>query len=151
MSESTVPRAALWLGLSGLIPSIAMLAAILLLPEWREIGARGGMAYGAVIASFVGGAWWGLAASRAAPDDLPRRLVISVIPSLVAWPALLAPPVPGLAVLALLFATLLPTDRRFLAEGLAPAWWVGLRRPLSLGMAGLHAAAALALALGAPA
>jgi hypothetical protein len=150
MSESTVPRAALWLGLSGLLPSIAMLAAMLAWPEGREMAARGGIAYGAVIASFVGGAWWGLAAARAAPEDLPRRLAISVIPSLVAWPAVLAPPAAGLALLALLFAVLLPTDRRFLAEGLAPAWWLGLRRPLSLGMAGLNAAAAAVLAFAAP-
>ncbi|WP_198377391.1 DUF3429 domain-containing protein [Neoroseomonas rubea] len=150
MSESTVPRAALWLGMSGLLPTLAMLAAMLAWPEAREIAARGGIAYGAVIASFVGGAWWGLAASRAAPEDLRRRLVISVVPSLVAWPAVLAPPVAGLGLLALLFAVLLPTDRRFLAEGLAPAWWLGLRRPLSFGMAGLHAAAAVVLAFGAP-
>lgn len=147
MSESTVPRAALLLGFAGLLPSLAMMAVLLAWPEWRAGAAVVGVAYGAVIASFVGGAWWGLAAAKAPAERLPRHLVLSVVPSLVAWPAVLVPPGTGFALLALLFAVLLPMDRRLLAEGTAPGWWLGLRRPLSLGMAGLHAAAAVILAV----
>lgn len=145
MTDSSVPRAALILGLAGLLPSIAALAAAAALPEWREAAARVGLAYGAVIASFVGGAWWGLAAARAEAAALPRLLVLSVLPSLVAWPALLVPTTTGMLLLAGLFATLLPTDRRLLRDGVAPAWWMGLRMPLSLGMATLHAAMAAVL------
>ena len=62
-----------------------------------------------------------------------------------AWLAVLLAPMSGFAVLAVLFAVLPPTDRRFLAEGVAPAWWYALRRPLSFAMAVLQAAMALVL------
>jgi len=145
MSDSTPPRAALALGFAGLLPSLAVLAALLAWPASRPAAAAAGLAYGAVIASFVGGAWWGLAAAKAPRERLPRHLVLAVVPSLIAWPAPLVPPAAGFALLALLFAVLLPMDGRLVAEGTAPGWWMGLRRPLSLGMAGLHAAAAAVL------
>ena len=147
MTESTIPRPALWLGLAGLVPSVAATAAMLASPALRDIAAAAGLGYGAVIASFVGGSWWGLAAGRAAPEALPRYLGLAVMPGLVAWLAVLSPPVTGFAVLALLFAVLPPTDRRLMAEGTAPAWWLALRRPLSFAMAALQAASALALLL----
>jgi hypothetical protein len=149
MSDSTLPRAARLLGLAGLIPTLAMVAALLLLPDWRDGVAKAGLAYGAVIASFVGGAWWGLAARTETVS--PRLLALSVLPSLTAWPALLVPPATGLLVLALVFAALLPTDRRLVADGVAPGWWMALRVPLSLGMAALHLAAAVLVAIDAPA
>lgn len=146
MSESTIPPAALRLGLAGLLPSAAALAVMLALPGLRDHAASAGLGYGAVIASFVGGSWWGLAAARAAPDALPRYLGLSVIPGLVGWLAVLAPPVTGLGVLALLFVVLPPTDRRLLRDGVGPPWWLALRRPLSFAMAALQAAMALVLA-----
>lgn len=145
MSDSPVPRAALWLGFYGLVPSIVALCVMAVLPEWRAIGAWVGVAYGAVIASFIGGAWWGLACARAPAEALPRHLIFSVVPSLVAWPAVLVPSATGYLVLAMLFASLLPTDRRLHLDEIAPAWWLRLRRPLSLGMAALHAAGAVIL------
>ncbi len=140
MSESTLPRAARLLGLSGLIPTLAMLAVMVALPEWRGAAAAAALGYGAIIASFVGGAWWGLAAR--AEVVAPRLLVLSVLPSLSAWPAVLMPPATGLLLLAVIFAALLPTDRRLVADGVAPGWWMALRRPLSWGMAALHLAGA---------
>jgi hypothetical protein len=70
-----------------------------------------------------------VAAARAEAPALPRLLVVSVLPSLVAWPALLVPSTTGCLVLAALFAALLPTDRRLLRDGIAPAWWMGLVLP----------------------
>jgi hypothetical protein len=141
--DSAVPRAALWLGLYGLLPSIGVLGVMLVLPEWRGFAAWVGVAYGAVIASFVGGAWWGLACARAPAESLARHLLFAIVPSLVAWPAVLVPPATGYLALALLFLVLLPMDRRLQGDGSAPPWWLRLRRPLSLGMAGLHAVAAV--------
>jgi hypothetical protein len=147
MSESTIPRQARRLGLAGLVPSAAALAVMLAWPAGRDMAAGIGLAYGAVVASVVGGSWWGLAAARAAPGALGRYLQLAIMPGLVAWLAVMAPPAPGLAALALLFAVLPPTDRRLLADGIAPAWWVALRRPLSFAMAALLAAASLVLVL----
>lgn len=148
-TDSTVPRPALLLGLAGMLPSLAMLAVMLALPEWRGAAARIGLGYGAVIASFVGGAWWGLVAARPDAGARSRLLALSVVPSLLAWPALLLPPAAGLLLLAMVFAALLPTDARLRRDGIAPAWWMGLRRPLSLGMALMHGAAAALLVLSA--
>lgn len=144
MSESTLPRAARLLGFAGLIPTLAMVAVMAVAADWRGLAATAALGYGAVIASFVGGAWWGLAAR--AETVQPRLLVLSVVPSLTAWPAALMPPVPGLLLLALVFAALLPTDRRLVTDGVAPGWWMALRRPLSWGMAVLHLAGAAVLA-----
>lgn len=143
--ESTVPRPALRLGLVGLLPSIATLATMLAWPAGQDLLARLGVAYGAVIVSFIGGTWWGMACSRATPEILPRLVALSAVPSLIAWPIMLAPPATAYVVLAITFAVLVPTDRRLQAAGLAPAWWTRLRRPLSLAMAALHAAMALVL------
>lgn len=145
MSESTIPRPALWLGLAGLLPSIAALVVMLAVPGMRGPAASAGLGYGAMIASFVGGSWWGLAAGRAASGALPRYLGLAVVPSLLAWLAVLAPPTTGFGVLALLFAVLPPTDRRLLSEGIGPPWWLALRQPLSFAMAALQAAMALVL------
>jgi hypothetical protein len=148
MTDSTLPRAAWLLGLAGLIPTLAMLIVMLALPDMRAAAATAGLAYGALIVSFVGGSWWGLAV-RAEPVEA-RLLVVSVLPTLTAWPALLVPPATGLLVLSMVFLALLPTDRRLAARGLAPGGWVGIRRPLSLAMAGLHLAAAAVLVSGTP-
>ncbi len=145
MNDAGVPRAAMGLGLAGLLPALATVAALLVWPEMQDGVARIGIAHGAVVASFVGGAWWGLASARAAGEALPRHLVFSTVPGLVAWPALLVAPATGFAVLAMLFAVLLPMDRQLMDRGVAPGWWLALRRPLSLGMAALHAAAMVIL------
>ncbi|MBR0679948.1 DUF3429 domain-containing protein [Roseomonas eburnea] len=145
MTDSPAPRAAKLLGFAGLVPSLTMVAALVLLPGYRDAAAVMGVAYGALIASFVGGAWWGLVSARAEPTAQPRMLVRSVVPALLAWLALLVPPASGCLLLAAIFASLPPMDRDLCRQGVAPAWWFGLRRPLSLAMAGLHAAAAAIL------
>ncbi len=90
------------------------------------------MAYGAVILSFLGGIHWGLAiASNHGNGDLPRRLFVSVAPSLVAWAGLLLPLRVGLLVLAAGFAAVLYVDVRATRAGEAPPWYPRLRGPLS--------------------
>ncbi|KAG9277296.1 transmembrane protein 69 [Astyanax mexicanus] len=84
------PKPALYLGFSGLIPFVSaplfMAMTELYLPEV----AFAQVAYGASILSFLGGARWGFAlpeGSPAKPDWL--NLANSVVPSLLAWIALL--------------------------------------------------------------
>lgn len=145
LPDSIVPRLVLWISLAGLVPSIAMPVAMLAWPAAQGILAALGVAYGAMVASFGGGAWWGMACGRAAPEAQPRLMAQAMVPGLVAWPVLLAPPTTSYLVLALLFAVLPPTERRFQQAGLTPAWWFALRHPLCHAMAALHAAAGLIL------
>jgi len=129
----SIPQAALLLGYAGVIPFVAGAAA-----AWLFDGPSRGfalialIAYGAAILSFLGGIRWGLAIAgrREEPGLLP--LTVAVIPSLVAWIALLAP-APATALMALIVGLVLMafSDAAAARDGLAPAWYPRLRWPLA--------------------
>ena len=143
----TTPRL---LGFAGLLPQFAfVVAAWLGGPEWHYSALALGWAYAALIFSFLGGLWWGLAAGASARGEtVPNWLwIAAVIPSLLALatlvPWLIAQPWPGPSLLLLGVAiTLSPflVDRH--VSEITPQWWMSLRLPLSLGLG------ALTLALG---
>ncbi len=128
-----VPETAIWLGVLGLLPFGGTALAAAFLGNQYGVGAMTALvAYGAVILSFLGGIHWGLAiASDPGNGTLPRRLVVSVVPSLVAWAGLLLPFRVGLLVLAVGFAAMLYVDTRATSAGEAPPWYPRLRGPLS--------------------
>jgi hypothetical protein len=143
---SAPPSAARALGFAGLLPAIAAAAVLAAGPaDWHAAAASAHLIYAATIVSFIGGAWWGLASARAEAAALPALLAISVVPSLLGWGFALLGGEPGLLGMAALFLALLPVDQRLVRAGVAPGWWLPLRRPLSLGMA-LCAAASGVLA-----
>lgn len=132
------------LGLGGLLPALAAcLVAIAGPVEWRGHAATVCATYDATILSFLGGAWWGLAARGDGVRSLGTVLAVSVLPALAAWDALLIDRGGGLMLIGLLFLATLRGDAWLMRGRLAPAWWLRLRVPLSVGMA------ALALATGA--
>jgi Protein of unknown function (DUF3429) len=141
MPQSLSPTARI-LGLLGLLPQAAALALILLDdPATRFTALSFAFAYAALILSFLGGLWWGLAA--AAP--LPPRWIwfAAVTPSLFAlascipWAIGGAWPGPSLVLLGLALIGSLTVDRRLVALAVAPAWWMKLRWPLSVGLGAL--------------
>lgn len=139
-----VPATARWLGLFGLLPQLACLAyASVGDPEWREAARIAGGLYAGLILSFLGGTWWGIAATAPAAEGrgaLGWVWVAAVSPSLVAfaaglwWLADPARPEPAMVMLgfAILASPLVDTRLRSLV--LAPHWWTALRWPLSLGL-----------------
>ena len=133
------PRAALVLGAAGLLPTLAALGVLLIArrPE-QDIAFRAAATYGAVILSFLGGAWWGLAAARGHPRDLAWWLGLAVLPSLAAWAVVFVATPLSLAILSGLFLATLWVDRELARRFVAPEWWLSMRLPLSLCMAGLH-------------
>ena len=140
-----VPRAAAWLGGAGLIPFAAGAFA-----HWTLAPAHSGaviaalLGYGAVILSFMGAVHWGLAmALRGSPAV--QQLSLSVVPPLVAWAALLVPPLAGIAILAAAFAGVYAMDRSAVAAGIAPPWYLRLRTPLSAAVISLLAVSGAAL------
>jgi len=144
-----VPRLALGLGYAGLLPPAACVAAVAGGdPGIRFTALALLYAYGAVILSFLGGIWWGLAArgGRAAPDWL---WFAAVAPSLAAvatawpWAVGLAWPAPSLIALGAAVLATLAVDRRLVALRLAPPDWMQLRVPLSLGLGTLLIAGAV--------
>lgn len=130
------------LGLAGLLPQLACLKVAAFGPqEWYWTAQAIGWGYGALIFSFLGGLWWGIAAGAAAQGEaVPSWLwLASVLPSLLAlvtylpWIFGLEWPEPSLVLLGLLILGSLVIDRR-LSGREAPSWWWALRWPLSLGL-----------------
>jgi hypothetical protein len=147
--DSVIPPAALWLGLGGLIPFLACLAAIWL--GWRHplVGPPAPiiLGYAAVILSFLGGVRWGIALRMVDRSLQTEALIVSVLPSLAAWLALLAPPPAALIAMAALFLLLGIADTRLPDVG-APDWYRRLRILLTAIVAPALLLAAAGLARG---
>ncbi|KQP50424.1 DUF3429 domain-containing protein [Methylobacterium sp. Leaf108] len=128
-----VPLIAVVLGLGGLIPFIGF-AALSLSGNDGGLGTIGLSprlilsAYGAVIASFLGGIRWGAAAAREGGN---ADYVIAIVPSLVAWAALAIPAPWDLRVLGLLVLGWGLVDQDLVRRGLVPLWLGRLRLVLS--------------------
>ena len=132
------------LGLAGLLPQLACVLAVWIGPlEWRFTALAIGWGYAALIFSFLGGLWWGLAAAEsAAGRQVPAWLwLLSVVPSLWAlvtylpWIAGANWPGPSLVGLGLAILASLFVDRRIGTElQVTPPWWMALRTPLSCGL-----------------
>ncbi len=136
MSPGRIPPAAAWLGAAGVLPFAFLAGAgVILVGSLEEKAILALAAYGAVILSFLGGVHWGLAIGDAGTANQERvsyrRLAISVVPSLVAWCALLLPTVATLPVLAAAFAAMLAVDWRLAGKTEAPSWYPKLRWPLT--------------------
>lgn len=137
----TMPPAASFLGFAGLLPQLACLAAAWFgAPEWRWSALAIGWGYAALILSFLGGLWWGLAAGS--PDEGRRAPVwlwlAAVVPSLLAlatylpWVFGARWPGPSLYVLGAAIILSVLVDMRLVT--IRPGWWLSLRVPLSLGL-----------------
>ncbi|BBI19213.1 hypothetical protein EKJ_00600 [Qipengyuania flava] len=148
----SVPALPRWLGLAGLLPQFTCVAVLYAGPaEWREAALAIAFAYAALILSFLGGMWWGIAA--AAPAAQRRKAlgwlwIAAVLPSLVAlacflpWALDWAWPEPSLVMLGGALLVTLGVDAKLSA--LAPRWWMTLRVPLSTGLGLATIATALA-------
>ena len=120
-----MPAGPFWLCWAGDLPFAAASGAAFLGSAAPIDPVRVLIAYACVILSFMGGAQWGLATAAPAVDV--RRFGLSVIPALIAWPALLLAAVPALGLLVLAFAALCGYDLWTVRQKLAPAWYGRLR------------------------
>ncbi|MDY0744295.1 DUF3429 domain-containing protein [Paucibacter sp. R3-3] len=76
--------------------------------------------YAALVISFLGGIYWGLAARQ--PDGPSRPFVIGIVPSVVAWIGVLMPPYSGLVVHGVMLVAGYLVDRRFYPQLGVAAW-----------------------------
>ncbi len=148
---SRVPPLPRWLGLGGIMPQLACVIVLYLGPgEWRYAALAIAYAYAALIFSFLGGMWWGIAAAAPAAErrrSLGWLWIAAVVPSLLAlasfmpWVFGKTWPEPSLVMLggAILLSPLVDAK----LGPLAPRWWMRLRIPLSLGLGAATIAAAL--------
>jgi hypothetical protein len=128
------------LGYAGLLPFVGGAVLVWLVQgEAHVYAAMALAAYAALIVSFLGGIHWGLAMRQ--PEPPTGTLVWGVVPSLVAWPAVVMPAYAGLVLLGLMLVVSYAVDRRSY-PALGAASWLVLRFRLS-------AVAALACFVGA--
>ena len=137
--SSPINKTIVQLGYAGLLPFVG-LAGLMWLgrADLLPFVATGLVGYAAVIVSFLGGIHWGLGFMRAegghAPaDSVSRRFhfVWGIVPSLVAWLALMLPAVVALPSMGLALLVCYAVDRRTY-PGLGLSHWLRLRLHLSL-------------------
>lgn len=133
------PRTVALLGYGGLLPFGALALLLVLGGARSALWWQALLAYGAVILSFVGALHWGFALAMPGLGAAQRRglYVWSVVPALVAWPAVLWAAPGAAALLVAGFAAHWVQDRRLVArQGKAaaalPAWYLPLRTRLTL-------------------
>lgn len=122
-------RIALQLGYAGLLPFVLGAALVWLVwPEAHPYATLALSAYAGAIVSFLGGIHWGIAFREPAPP--PALFVWGVVPSLVAWVAVMMPASAGLVVHGVMLVVCYLVDRRvYPRHGLAA--WLTLRFRLS--------------------
>lgn len=138
------PALAQRLGYAGLLPFVALASAAWLAPvAMQALAVQALVAYGATIASFLGAIHWGLA-MRPGARTPALSFGWGVVPSLLAWVALLVNPGTGLLLLTALLGVCFAVDAKVYPPcGLRA--WLPMRFALTL-FAGLSClAAALAL------
>jgi hypothetical protein len=124
-----------WLGYGGLLPFVALALVVVRQPAAvqgvaQDTWLHALAAYGALIASFLGGVHWGIAA-RADVAAARMHHAWGVVPSLLAWVALLLPANWALLALAAILALCLVVDINTYPR-VGWASWLRLRWHLTL-------------------
>ena len=110
------------LGHAGLIPFVVLALLLwIVTPEAHPFVAIALTAYAATITSFLGGIHWGIGLRHNAPQR-QLHMVWGVIPSLVAWVAVIMPAYAGLPLLALLLVACYLVDRKTWPEAGLRDW-----------------------------
>ncbi len=137
---------ATWLGYAGLIPFVALALSPHVLPAGaRELSVIALMAYAATITSFLGAIHWGLA-MRDAPTKNSVLFMWGVLPSLVAWMALLSSPEVALCVLGVLLWVCYAVDSTTYPKFQLQSWLpMRLRLTVVASLSCFYAAAKLSL------
>lgn len=129
----SMPRLVAWLGYGGLVPFVALALLGWLAPTTFGLWKAALLGYGAVILSFVGALHWGFAMASPGLSLAQRNACYawSVVPALLAWPALLAPPVLATLLLVAGFAAHYRQDQRLARWTVQPPWYLPLRLRLT--------------------
>lgn len=134
MSLKDVPQTARILGFLGLIPFLlgGLGVWVTTFGDLRFALPIMVLAYGALIASFLGGVRWGAAMQNNRADSQPLHLVMAIMPSLVALMAFLLPLPQAFGLLIILFTAQAVLDVTASDNGDLQAWYKPLRLWLSI-------------------
>lgn len=128
---SKTPPIVLFYGLAGLIPFLAPPLATLAFPDFRWQFTEALLWWAAIILSFLGGARWGAAVQYSQPA--PGLIGLAMLPSIIGWLVLLAPPKYRVAQLLALAAALLVHFLWDWTSRSLPGWYGRLRLLLTGG------------------
>ena len=135
--NKNIPSFAKFLGFAGLLPQLLCFAALFDVTT-RYIGQSAAFFYAALIFSFIGGLWWGLAVAK---PEAPRWIyAAAVAPTLVAffsgipWMIGTTWPGPSLGLLGIAIIGSLWVDVRLNRLGIMPDSMLQLRKILSVGL-----------------
>jgi len=132
-----IPRPALALGASGLLPFASFLFGLWFgSPDLAAWCGKALLNYGMVILAFVGALHWAFAmqASEFAAADRWTWMGWSVMPALAAWTAGMLPWRLGIGVLLAVFLVHLALDHVLAPRAALPPWYLRLRRLLTAGV-----------------
>ena len=138
MPDAVLPATVAWLGYGGLVPFLVLAPASVLDQNHAAYWSDGLFAYGAIILSFIGALHWGFALSLGATSSEAARarrdgcFAWSVVPALIAWLALLLPPLLASLFLIAGFIAHYRQDRRLASVAGLPLWYLPLRLRLSV-------------------
>lgn len=128
------PAIVAWLGYGGLLPFLVLALISALDNHHRELWQKMMLSYGAVILSFVGALHWAFAMMHSAAHAKPFSTVYawSVVPSLIAWVALLVSPEVGTTLLLCGLLAHYLQDLRLATALALPRWYLPLRLQLTV-------------------
>ena len=130
--KQSVPGSALILGYLGLIPFIFLSTALWVVQvEYYATVENALLTYAAIILSFMGAIYWGVAINNSANPE-KKLLILGVIPALIAWFASFAGPFIQFSVLYIAFSGLCVIDSFTAKNGGLPSWYPLLRIPLTV-------------------
>jgi hypothetical protein len=130
---SPLPRAALALGVGGLVPFIGLAGLSAVASPMEAAQAESWLVlYAVTIVSFLGGTRWGLASAGMGPGPTFPSLALSVLPPLWAWATVLIGPPTDLWMLVVGLIAWFGADVLLSRQGGAPVWWLKLRLPLTI-------------------
>ena len=132
--KTIIPPIVAWLGYGGLLPFVVLAVAVWVDISHSSLWRDALVGYGAVILSFVGALHWGFAMSQSdmTTNQRTHSFVWSVVPSLLAWVALLMTPKYAVMLLVAGFLIHFWQDRRLVQLVNLPAWYLPLRLKLTL-------------------
>jgi hypothetical protein len=132
-NSAALPVTVAWLGYGGLLPFVALMPASLIDHHHAALWSDALYAYGAIILSFIGALHWGLAMSLSELSESQRssHFAWSVVPALIAWPAVLFSPPLAAPLLVMGFIAHYLQDLLLAGRATLPGWYLPLRLRLT--------------------
>lgn len=134
-NSAPLPAAALWLGLAGLVPFLALAGLRILHPDGPPVLHIALVAYAAVVLTFIGALHWAFAMMIPHPSRREQWQLMgwSAIPAITAWFAMVLPVNLDLGLLIAVYWLHYAVDLQVAQRRAIPAWYLPLRTLLTLG------------------